>query len=253
MGNVRSNLVLLDTLKEALPLSADEASKFIRALDAIMGDNDAQKLESSVPQEIISQLVMSIFSFQAVLQAELGQTNIFHTTQKRAYDMTVLINHGEKVLPSEAVHVLGDAKEDFLRDIKAATKSLAFDMPTAMGFHLFRAIETMVVKVCFPSLGVEETEWQRNRNLGHYIGILERKGVSSKVTEALRYLKDNYRNPISHPEEYWDSGDAEAALGLGISVITLMVGELYGALAELFEQSIQGQSHEAPGPLAPEE
>ena len=42
----------------------------------------------------------------------------------------------------------------------------------------------------------------------------------------LRHLKDHYRNPISHPEEFWDSNMAESAFMLAISVITVMVQDI---------------------------
>ena len=42
----------------------------------------------------------------------------------------------------------------------------------------------------------------------------------------LQHLKDHYRNPIAHPEEFWDSDKAEAAFMLAISVITVMVQDI---------------------------
>jgi hypothetical protein len=62
--------------------------------------------------------------------------------------------------------------------------------------------------------------------LGHYINLLEEISVDKKVTIMLRYLKDNYRNPIIHPEEFRDLNKAESAFQLAVSVITVMVQDI---------------------------
>ena len=168
----------------------------------------------------------AIYNFQAVLGTELPRANIFYITPKRAYDMTLLINQGENVLALDIIDLLGASKDEVIRDIREATKSMAFDLSTAVGFHIYWAVEAIVVKDYFPVLNIMAEEWEKNQNLGNYIKLLIAKHVDNKVTIILNYLKDHYRNRIFHPEEFWDSKTAETALGLAVSAIIIMVQDI---------------------------
>jgi hypothetical protein len=137
--------------------------------------------------------------------------------------MTTLINQGEKVLSLDTINVLVASKDDVIKEIREATKCLAFDISTAVGFHVYRAIEAIIIKDYFRILDIKPEEWEKNKNLGNYIMLLENKKVDVRITGVLRHLKDNYRNPISHPQEFWDSNKAESSFGLAISAITVMV------------------------------
>lgn len=224
--NARNNLGYFVALEQALPLSAKSAKEILEHIDRIVTPERLQNPDFPFPKEDLDFLGINIFSFQALLGAELAQTNIFHVTPKRAFDMTALINRGETIFSSTVLGSVRESIEDFIRDIREATKSLAFDMPTAVGFHLFRAIETLITREYFPGLGIDEKDWGRNRNMGHYITILEGHGVDDKITSILRHLKNHYRNPVTHPEEFWTDEMADNALGLTVSVVTLIVTDI---------------------------
>jgi len=183
------------------------------------------------PNDIITDeektaISVNIYSFQAVLYTEFSQSNIFYISQKRAYDMTVLINQGQNVLSRDTINLLSSSKDEVLNDIREATKCLAFDIPTAVGFHLYRAIEAIIVEEYFPLLNIQPNDWETNKNMGNYIRLLENNNVDVKITAMLRHIKDHYRNPISHPDEFWDSNKAENAFGLATSVINVMVQDI---------------------------
>lgn len=221
----RGNLeFFIGSYAQALPLSKDAASEIIVRIDQIIVPERLKQPDAIIPQQEIDFLSVSIYNFQAVLGTELPRINVFYITPKRAYDMTMLINQGESVLSPDIINLLGP-KEDVIKDIREATKSMAFDISTAVGFHVYRAVET-IVKEYFPILEIQPEDWQSNKNLGNYIKLLEDKGVDVKVTTMLRHLKDHYRNPISHPEEFWGSDKAESAFMLAVSVITVMVQDI---------------------------
>ena len=98
------------------------------------------------------------------------------------------------------------------------TRCLAVSIPIAVGFHIYRAIEAIIVDEYFPLLGIEKPS---SRNLGEYIRLLKEHGIDEKVTASLFHIKSHYRNPISHPEEFWDQPKANGAFGLAVSIIIM--------------------------------
>lgn len=222
----RSNLEFFINYFEALPLSIDAAMGIMGRIDIIMAPERIQQPGSIIPKGDIDFLGASIYNFQAVLGTELPRANVFYVSPKRAYDMTILINQGESVLPQAFANYSGPSKEEVIKDVREATKCLAFDISTAVGFHVYRAIEAIVVRDYFPILNIQPKDWEKNKNLGHYISLLQKAGIDEKVTIMLKHLKDHYRNPISHPEEFWDSVKAESAFSVAIGVITIMVQDI---------------------------
>jgi hypothetical protein len=103
--------------------------------------------------------------------------------------------------------------------------SLAFDVPTAATFHLFRAIEAVVL-LYFPVLGIPIPE-EKSRSLGVYINLLEgKKGKDDRIVVILRHIKDEYRNRLIHPGDFLDVDTAANLFSLGASVIDLMINDM---------------------------
>lgn len=174
----------------------------------------------------IDSLKASITHFNSILPTELPQENIYYATPKLAYDMAILINNGEQALPENIVKSLGASRDRFITDIRESAKCLAFGISTAVGFHIYRAIECIVIDDYFPLIGVVPSDYEKNPNLGNYIKLLKDKKVNDKVTTMLAHIKDEYRNPISHPEEFWDINKASSAFGVALSTITIMLTDI---------------------------
>ena len=116
-----------------------------------------------------------------------------------------------------------------VQDVREAARSLAFDIPTAVGFHIFRAIEAIIKKEYFPLLNITV----ESNNLGQHIALLEGAGVDEKILGTLRNIKDYYRNPISHPEEFWGLDQAESALMLAVHAITVILQDINFRMGQL--------------------
>lgn len=220
----RGQLEVFSTYKQAPPLSADAAKSLLENIESVLPKPDEPIPDPHLmSQDEANRLIYSIVRFQAVLSSELPRANIFYTTPKRAYDMTLLINQGESILSQEALDTLAEeSRELVVQDIREATRSLAFDIPTAVGFHIFRAIETIIKKEYFPILSITA----ESNNLGQHINHLKEAGVDEKILGTLRNIKDYYRNPISHPEEFWGLDEAESALMLAVHAITVMLQDI---------------------------
>jgi len=84
-------------------------------------------------------------------------------------------------------------------DVKEGARCLAYGLPTAAGFHVFRAVESVLRK--YHAHVTEGKAPQNMRNMGVYIKSLETSGKGDpKVIAALKQMKDLHRNPVSHPE-----------------------------------------------------
>jgi len=110
-------------------------------------------------------------------------------------------------------------------DIREAGKSLAFELPTAAGFHLFRATESVLRKYYVHETG--STAPPKVRNIGVYLNALKiaNKG-DPKVRAALKQMTDLHRNPLIHPETILTLDEAIAIFGIARSAITAMLSVL---------------------------
>ncbi len=78
--------------------------------------------------------------FEISLQSDFGTRDTFILSPKGAYSTTLLAESGNTVV-SEAAHALVPSMK---RDLHDGCRCLAFELPTAAAFHLFRALEAMI-------------------------------------------------------------------------------------------------------------
>ncbi len=150
-------------------------------------------------------------------------------------DIRLLIYSAEQALSKRSIEQLPDS---CLKDIKEAGRCLAFDLPTACGFHIFRALETVIL-MYFPALRINLPS-KKLRNLGVFIALLEGRDIKKKgrpivagapkadekITGMLTHLKDFYRNPLMHPEITLEDDEAISTFQFAISAIDIMVHDI---------------------------
>ena len=156
--------------------------------------------------------------FETVVAAEVGTFSTYSVVQKLAYSTRVLIEHGECVLPEE---VRSKVPPETIKDLREATKCMAFEVNTASGFHTIRATETVIRSYYLAVVGTGPTA--KDRNWGAYIRVLKAKGADPRVTGFLDHIRESYRNPVTHPEQKLDADEAQVLLGVCISAIVQMV------------------------------
>jgi hypothetical protein len=76
-------------------------------------------------------------------------------------------------------------------DIQQAGRCLAFNIPTAAGFHILKAVESMIREYHLRLTGKHIAAKSRNR--GAYIRDLNNHGADIKVTAYLSHIKDGAR------------------------------------------------------------
>jgi hypothetical protein len=167
-------------------------------------------------------IVQKAQEFEAIFRAELGITPMYYVTPKHNLDVTGLINQGHLCFPPDLVQKAPEA----IPDAQQSTKCIAFDLPTAAGFHLHRTNESVLRRYFDLVAGADNRP--ETRNIGDYLNKMKQLRVGDKkVLAALRDLKDLHRNPLMHPEEHIPNVSEAIALMGGVnSAMALMLKEL---------------------------
>lgn len=164
---------------------------------------------------------------EAVLKAELSNWDTYFVSQKGAYNTADLINNAVNLLPESARLFLSP---EALEDIRQSGRCLTFNMGTAAAFHIVRATEGYIWRYYAHVIGHLPV---KVRNWGAYIKNLEKCGkADTKVLGWMRQIKDEYRNPVLHPNERVSPEDAQEFINACISLMTAIARVLIKSQAE---------------------
>jgi hypothetical protein len=154
--------------------------------------------------------------FESQLSGELAVADVYAVMKKRAFDTTVLAERGAEIFPPELITKVPNTEHDAAQ----AGRCLAFELNTACGFHLHRINEAVLRKYFEVVTGGATPP--KDRTIGAYLNEFStlKKG-DPKVLDALRSLKDLYRNPLMHPDHTIDSTDEAIALHGAIQSVVI--------------------------------
>lgn len=159
--------------------------------------------------------------YKIALQAEMGALPSYFATQKGGFDTSTLLFAAERLFPAELI----DKCPESLFDIREAAKCLAFDRPTAVGFHIFRALEAVLRRYYRQVTG--EKPAPRVRSIGVYVKALRSLQCGDeKILSTLDQLVRLHRNPLIHPDDVLTLDDAISIVGLARSAILAMLAVL---------------------------
>jgi hypothetical protein len=215
---------LLDNEIVAVKTCRAAGEALISAISSIVPetwfDAAAKDSEGTLDTYVLWQLQKVLSDFETILAAELDLVDTYSVSKKGAYSTADLIQAADVMFPESIRKRLSQQAID---DVRQAGKCLAFETATAAGFHIFRAIES-VMGVYYEAV-TGKSKPTRLRNWGVYINKMRKHPdrADAKIVEMLDHIRDKYRNPITHPEETVSLEDVLVLLGLAVSVITLMV------------------------------
>jgi len=222
---IDDKVVPLDTCKSNARSLHDSLSEITREFlkewrEAADSDAKSAAWSKTIAGWRISGVTEGIKAFEYVFSAELAGAALYLVEQVGAYKTSILIDAADSVFPA---NIRSQLPPHAVNDIKAAGRCLAFELPTAAGFHIARAVETVLLKY-FPALPMKVP---RFRNLGRYIEALKKegvkKGVDAKVLAALDQFRDLYRNPIMHPDAVLSIDEAQILFNLAQSAISAII------------------------------
>ena len=220
---------LADDKYVPVPLCRHVAWKVMGAIDALFPSDQDQFSKLDIEKEItlaeLYPVTQAATEFENVFSAELQNMATYFVSKKGIYDTTDLIARADDLFLE---NIKKQLNEQAKIDIREAGKCLAFDLATAAGFHISRAVESVLLdylKLLCPST-VEELK-DSQRNLGSYIKIAKENNGEPKVCSSLDQFRDLHRNPLIHPESVLSIEEAVMLLGIAQSAIVAMVQEIF--------------------------
>ncbi len=217
-----------EQLKEAvgrgsflLPATIDAAKALIGLLEKYFGESaDAGFWFGSQTDKLrhsAGLIVTATKDFEFVFRLDSPRMATFAVAKKGIYETCDLIDRAEDHLPKSLASLL---PEQAKTDVAASGRCLAFDIPTASVFHMWRALESVFGAYHVTLTGKTFAEAKVQRNWGEYITALGKAGADTKLTGNLDHIRKHYRNPVMHPNENATTDEAFALFGAGFSAIT---------------------------------
>lgn len=203
-------------LKASWPLIV----QLLRRINYVLNETDTAQQAAKLESERWN-IWLEASRLETLLNGELAVQPVYHIWPIRAYNTEVLVANGEKVF-SEAARA--EFNEEEIYNLKEAGKCLAFQIPTAAAFHMFRCVELLIRR--YYEVVVGKLPKPKMRNWGVYIKALRDCGADEKVIAILEQIKDLHRNPVIHPEERLENEEALSLIGIMDSAVTAIVGDI---------------------------
>jgi hypothetical protein len=178
--------------------------------------------------------IQSVYTkFETILISELQSISSYIVTRKAEFDIACMVESG-KVFFSKDLEVKVPSA---IPDLEQAMRCIAFEVPTAAGFHLHRANES-VLRVYWDNV-TDGARRPKEHNMGVYLRELNKLDMGDKSVRAhLQSIKDFHRNPLMHPDQSLESVEEaidlmaaiRCAIGYMLKEIPVPVSPLVAAL-----------------------
>jgi hypothetical protein len=211
-----------------LRISRDLATKLYSALTALVPDdftgtefgNEADGWTAVGHRGFV--IRQAATNLETVLAAELNNFDTYFVSQKGSFSTPDLIEHAEIMLPDG---IRSQLSKDAVEDFRLAGRCLAFNLGTAAAFHIARATEEVIRKYYTLVVGTVPPVKMRSWGVYHK-NLIKCKKSNSKVLGWLDHIKDEYRNPVLHPDETVTPDGALVFINACSSLIIMMVTEI---------------------------
>jgi hypothetical protein len=209
----------------------DAIDKVQKWSNTVKAPEDWTKKDYSL-DSMFQQVIIKAKNLETVLSEELQTLSSYYASQKGIYSISDLIDQAEKMFFPSMLEKFG---ESVVQDIKQGGRCLAFDIPTACGFHMLRATEAVLheyyISVCKPESKDKLSGWSA------YISVLFKlseeanvepdiKAHVKKVIALLQQIKDQDRNLIMHPEVVLTADEAFVLFEITKGIIMAMSDRL---------------------------
>ena len=153
-----------------------------------------QQTETFQPRDLLP-IAQAFASFEPIMIAEMQASSIFYVPPRGAFDNAHLIDSGERLFPESLLAKAPETSDD----IKQGARCIAFDLPTAAGFHFHRANEAVLRRYYQSVSGTHP--YPEVATMGTLTGEMKKHHFGDKhVIAALDNIKEFHRNPLMHPE-----------------------------------------------------
>ncbi|WP_139275996.1 hypothetical protein [Pararhizobium antarcticum] len=170
-----------------------------------------------------SEIPRKIDSFRSVFEAESHDVDVYSVGQIAIYKTQALVSNASHVIPDE---IRSEMPEEAIKEFDDAGRCLAFDLPTACGFHALRATE-LVIDAYLKDFGVTKSMKSWNDFIKAVQDLIEAKNKepkpSQKVGAMLDRMRSLDRNPLMHPRDALDAVGANHLFSLSAITVAEMI------------------------------
>jgi hypothetical protein len=191
--------------------------RFAPGQNAVMPKEKAEQVFSAID---VFMITSGLREFQTVLQTELSKLDTYFISPKGIFSTSELIERADSIIPTEILNTISDSVRS---DLKQAGRCLAFDLATAAGFHIMRALEGIIKDIYCPAfLGKKPT----GNGWNSYIKCLEKTVADPKVLSILDQIRSLHRNPTIHPQVVLTINESLSLFGIAQSAIVAMMEDV---------------------------
>jgi hypothetical protein len=208
--------------KPLLPLrtSLRNAHSLRETLQKLLDSGKPENWSAPFSDDEVQGLAEKIRDFQTVFSADLGSAQTYIVRQPGILAVDSLIFGARAVFEGyeDRIPELGKWDTD------QAGRCLAFDLPTAAGFHIARATEAVLLK--YLEAWGKKIEKESQRNWGQYTRLLRETAANVKVVSAIDQIRELHRNPLLHPEDTLTMAEAMSLWAICCSTIQGMIADI---------------------------
>lgn len=220
---------------KAFSLSKHSANDFIESINGFFknylhdenGEISFTNFGEDADKWQYSHIVDKLESFKNVFVTECRDASIYLVEQLLIYNTSDLAEEASKRIPNEVRDLIPIS---IIFEFDQAGKAIAFDLPTACGFHVLRALEVMMEHYLsnFNYNGKKCSSWfdyiESMRKLYDDKDRIHKP--SEKVISMLDRMRQLDRNPLMHPQDTLDTTQAETLFSLSAITIIEMARDL---------------------------
>jgi hypothetical protein len=187
-------------------------ANFLTRANAIVAANDIASAERG-------ELVGILFQIDTILAVELAAFDLYLIEPKLGYETAVLLKDGTKIFP----HSIQEAFSERIKyEIQQAVNCLLYEAPSAVGFHVLRAVEIVVLDY-FTIPG-----WSRNgaSTWTEYVREFKKYHVHPKIRAILSRLAELHRNELMHAEAVLCLEEAAILFAMMQEVLPIMIADV---------------------------
>jgi hypothetical protein len=172
-------------------------------------------------------VIAKLAKFETLFSTEVGESPTYFVPSRGIYSTAALIDSADKSFPSD---ISGSIPEKAKDDWRSAGRCLAFNLFSASGFHVARAVEGVMelyYQLFSGKSGKTLRSWDEyHKELTKIAGTNPAPAPQPKTLVEFDQMRQDYRNPLAHPRVSLTESDARVVFNNGESLIILMASEI---------------------------
>lgn len=169
----------------------------------------------------------SIERFETIFSEEMRETATYFVPRRGIYSTSALVDSAHETFP---IAILPFVPSKALEEWRSAGRCLAFNLLSASGFHVARAVESLMEKYYQVFCDKPDHTLRSWYDYHDALTKVRNTGVnpapSEKTLAEIDQMRTDYRNPIMHPRVVLSEGDARMLFANGESLIIAIAQEL---------------------------